>query len=452
MEVWKVKYDPNNKTDEVYAISLIGDDENPANMLEVVTLSDGETVEVKFAADNVAERMVYAIVLRADQMIPRKKKNADGSVRQIFMTFDAEAIRGYSQEFLSNGYQLNSSWNHDYNNWLKGLSVTEQWIVRDPNNDTANAVGLKVEKDDWVVGIKLSQELWDEYVKPDENGKSRLKGVSIDAFLSFNKVSMKNETVNDNTQLKKIKTKQMGVIKNFIKLFSNVKFASISVDGVDLIADSFDIDSIVSVMDENEELVPVGAKVFEYEGYEIETDADGKIIRKDLITDPAEETGTDSSTEASNADAAPVVAKKEKQTLSGEVGAFIELPVGEWTIGETVYTVEEVTIPAEESYDGQEYKMNAIVGMTPVGGKSTDAAPADSAPADSTTSQDTAMKVEMAAIKEQLEKLTKLSSEVLKENENLKSLPTAVKMKANNTAVSQEPLTSRERLAMAFKK
>ena len=84
--------------------------------------------------------------------------------------------------------------------------------------------------------------------------------------------------------------------------------------------------------------------------------------------------------------------------------------------------------------------------MEPVGGESQE----DAAPAES--QEEVAMKVEMAAIKEQLEKLTKLNSEVLKENENLKSLPTSVKMKANNEIVSNKPLTSRERLAMALKK
>jgi len=435
MDLYDVKYDENVNSGEIYAISLVGDDEEPANTFDIVTMSDNQKdlIEVKFAADDKELRMVYAIVLRAEQKVTRKKDN-----QLIAMKFSKDAIRGFSQEFLAKGYQLNSSWNHDYNQWLKGLSVTESWLVADSNNDKGNAIGLKVETDDWCVGIKLSQELWDEYVVT-----KRIKGVSIDAFISMNKVSMskiietENKEISDNSlKLKKINKDKMSkknFMRSFIKLFENVKFASITVDGVDLTADAFELDEVVTMEDENGDMIPVGVKVFQDGGFEYETDADGKIVRKDEVKQDEETPAPDSNLEQTTA-------KKEKQTLSGELGAYIELPVGVNTLADgTVVTVEEVT----EGEGDTAFTYNSIVSYVP----------AETSAPETTPSNDAVqMSLLLAKLQEDLEKLTKNQNEVLIENEKLKSLPTDVKMKSISgyNKVETKTLTSREKMVMAL--
>jgi len=435
MDLYDVKYDENVNSGEIYAISLVGDDEEPANTFDIVTMSDNQKdlIEVKFAADDKELRMVYAIVLRAEQKVTRKKDN-----QLIAMKFSKDAIRGFSQEFLAKGYQLNSSWNHDYNQWLKGLSVTESWLVADGNNDKGNAIGLKVETDDWCVGIKLSQELWDEYVVT-----KRIKGVSIDAFISMNKVSMskiietENKEISDNSlKLKKINKDKMSkknFMRSFIKLFENVKFASITVDGVDLTADAFELDEVVTMEDENGDMIPVGVKVFQDGGFEYETDADGKIVRKDEVKQDEETPAPDSNLEQTTA-------KKEKQTLSGELGAYIELPVGVNTLADgTVVTVEEVT----EGEGDTAFTYNSIVSYVP----------AETSAPETTPSNDAVqMSLLLAKLQEDLEKLTKNQNEVLIENEKLKSLPTDVKMKSISgyNKVETKTLTSREKMVMAL--
>jgi len=379
MKVYEVVPD----TGEIYAISLIGDDDTPANGFTIdnggfVALSESETYEVKMSASNDKLQIVYGIVLRAEQEILRK---INGEL--AYMKFSSEAIREHSQRFLENGFQLNSTWNHEQDQKLKGISVVEQWIVRD---DEGSSHGLKVQKGDWVVGMKLSDDVWNEYI---ESG--RVKGFSIDSFIDLRKVSLKeevktyndvktnNDVIENNIETSKeidlsdqiIKNKKSKMsIKSFINLFSQqpkqkvvINLASIEVDGVEFISDEDFVEkSLVYTIGENDEKVPVKEKTFEVDGFTIVTDADGIISSR---TEIDSEDAADASTE-NEADTTNVEMKKQKQVLSGEIGAYVELPVGEWTIGDTIYTVEAVTIPAEESYDGEEYTMNSIVKMVPV--------------------------------------------------------------------------------------
>lgn len=382
MKVYEVVPD----TGEIYAISLIGDDDTPANGFTIdnggfVALSESETYEVKMSASNDKLQIVYGIVLRPEQEILRK---INGEL--AYMKFSSEVIREHSQRFLENGFQLNSTWNHEQDQKLKGISVVEQWIVRD---DEGSSHGLKVQKGDWVVGMKLSDDVWNEYI---ESG--RVKGFSIDSFIDLRKVSLKEEvkTYNDvktnndviedketskleeidlKNQIIKNKKSKMS-IKSFINLFSSqpkqkvvINLASIEVDGVEFISDEdFAEGSLVYTIGENDEKLPVSEKTFEVDDFTVTTDVDGMIISK-VSVDGETETEGDSN-DGEEETTIEIETKKQKQTLSEGIGSYIELPVGEWTIGDTIYTVEAVTIPAEESYDGEEYTMNSIVKMVPV--------------------------------------------------------------------------------------
>lgn len=361
---------------ETDVISLIGDDENPANGLTMenggfVALSklkdsDKPTL-IKFKNDRPELKMVYGVVLRADQLIDRV---IDGEFCQI--KFSAETIRQAALDWTIAKSTEKSNWNHEggSNNEIEFLGH-EVWIVEDGENDKANAIGMKVEKGDWVVGQKLSDSDWEEYIK-----SGRVKGYSMESFLKFsslkfNKVNIdtnEKNVIGDDSLNKNKKTKMS--VRTLLNLFSSkqvstkrvINLASIEVDGVEFISDDdFAVETLVYTIGEDETKVPVAEKTFEVDGFTIVTDADGMITSREAVDS---EDSADDSTE--NADDSTITMKKQKQTLSDGIGAFIELPVGEWTIGDTIYTVEEVVIPAEESWDGEEYKCNNIVKMLPV--------------------------------------------------------------------------------------
>jgi len=349
---------------EIYAVSLIGDEETPANDFTIenggfVALSDKQKYEVKFANSDDKLKTVYGIVLRADQLITRK---IDGEICQI--KFTAESIREHANNYMIKQNTNMSSWNHD-DEWLSGVNTVECWVVESDDCDKAYAIGLKAKKYDWILGMKLSDEKHKEYV---ESG--RIKGFSIDSFLDLKKVNMKKidtqventnkENVIMNDSLNKNNKKKMSV-KSLLNLFSSkqvstkrvINLASIEVDGVEFLSDDdFAEKTLVYTIGEDDVKVPVAEKTFEVDGFTIETDADGMILSR---TEISTEDSTDTNTEE-------VVMKKEKQTLSGELGAYIELPVGVNTLADgTVVTVEEFT----EGEGDMAWTYNSIVSFVP---------------------------------------------------------------------------------------
>lgn len=364
---------------DIDAISLIGDHEEPANgfmiknkgFVALKKVGNNETY-IKFSKDNKELKTVYGIVLRADQVIDRISE--DGEL--YGMKFSADGIRQAALNWSKSKKTTNSNWNHEE---MKAAEIETQghfsWIVVDPNNDTASAIGLEVEVGDWVVGQKLSDSDWDEYIK-----SGRVKGYSIEAFLKYSDIKLKrvDQVLDDNSYTKNKKEKMS--LKSFINLFSTQKvskkisLASIEVDGETFLSDDdFAEGTLVYTLSEEGDVKnPVVEKTFEVDGFTVTTDVDGLISSKVEITQEEEVKEDLAELEEEEVKDEEVSMKKVKQSLAGEVGAFIELPVGEWTIGDNIYTVEEVTIPAEESWDGVEYTVRSIVKLVPVGGNETE--------------------------------------------------------------------------------
>ena len=351
MKIYEVQYG----SVDVDAISLIGDNEDPANGFTTenggfVALSKTgqQPTMVKFKNDNPELKTVYGIVLRADQLIDRI---IDGEFCQ--MKFSAETIRQAALDWSRSTKTTLSNWNHEdgETNEIEFLGH-EVWIVEDGANDKANAIGMSVEKGDWIVGQKLSDEDWDVYQK-----SGRIKGYSIESFLRFSNLKFKevNNVLTDDSN-KKIKKNSM---TNLLNLFSSkqkpvsrkivINLASVNVDGTEYLSDDdFAEKTLVYTIDENDTKVPVADATFEVDGYTIVTDADGMVSTRTEIVD-------DTNTTEENL-------TKVKQTLSGELGAYIELPVGVWTIDGNVYTVVEVT----EGEGDMAWTYNSIETIVPV--------------------------------------------------------------------------------------
>ena len=316
MEVFKVKYEEETDGD-LYGISIVDD---PANGFDFIAMS--KKMEIKLATDQ-KKKILYGIVLRPEQKIYREFE--DGTPFQLM--FDAPTIERFSQDFMMKGYQKNTTFNHEDNNWLQGTTVVENWIVMDKGNDKGSAVGLPVENGDWCIGMKLSDQLWSEYI---ETGKA--KGFSIDSFVQFEKINMKKITCEDClTQEIELNSREnnkeenMSMLKKLIKLFSEGEVTLASLDTAEmgtLTADLFEVGNIVYDAD----LQPVLSATFTADNKVYQTDETGTIIE---VSDVAEENAPEEAPveEVSMEDVAPEVALDVEETTTAivdEVGKQVE--------------------------------------------------------------------------------------------------------------------------------
>lgn len=389
---YRVKAPSEDPINHIYAISVVTDEETPANdqTIEnggVVFLSkNGSKVEkenhiIKFSKGNdESKKMIYGIVLKANQRIERI---FDDKLVEIY--FDENAIEDYKNQFFRDKKNDQSTINHT-DEWLKDCCFTECWIVRDNDIDTSKALGIKnAEKGDLVMGMHCSDKFYNDFVLT-----GRLRGFSIDSFLSFEKVEMKKEIKGSVLSQKdhKIKNKNNIMLK-LTKLFGrnrSVRLSTAEVDGKSLVSEDFEIGSIVYYVDEEGVEQILADFVFELDGYKHETDAEGIIISKEEIVEETEE------------------AIELAKTLLTGVGAWLELPVGVHTIGDSVYTVEEKV----EGEGDDTYTYNEIVSIIPVGEETT------------------------------------LNEEEEEEKEKIKELETELaKLKARNTVLSKKIIESK---------
>jgi hypothetical protein len=372
MDIFDINYNKEEDGD-LYAISIV---ESPANGFQFIAMNN--KVEVKLASD-AKKQILYGIVLRPEQLIYREFE--DGT--PFNLKFSKETIEKLSQDFMKKGYQLNSTFDH-VGGYLDGTTVVEQWIVSDGNNDKGNAIGLPVVEGDWVIGMKLSDKLWAEYI---ETG--RAKGFSIDSFLDLRKVSMSLQINNKKTN----KKEKMSLLKKLIKMFSEeAKLASIDIEGVGtLSADAFEVGNIV-YQDVEGMMEPLANATFEYDEYKYVTDAEGVITEK-----------------------------TEMETEEEEIEVVVETPTEEEVI------LEE--LPAE------------LVGDIMVGTESIEEEvlkPVEEIDVE-------ALRATIADLQSQLEILSKEKEAIISENiemkEKLSNIPNSTKLKSNEVKMNKKVTT-----------
>lgn len=371
MEVFKVKYEEQTDGD-IYGISIVDD---PANSFDFIAMS--KKMEIKLATDQ-KKKILYGIVLRPEQKIYREFE--DGTPFQLM--FDAPTIERFSQDFMMKGYQKNTTFNHEDNNWLEGTTVVENWIVMDKGNDKGSAIGLPVENGDWCIGMKLSDQLWSKYI---ETGKA--KGFSIDSFVQFEKINMKKNCGDCLTQDIELNSREnnkeenMSMLKKLIKFLSEGEVSLTSLDTAELgtlTADAFEVGNIVY----NVDLQPVIDTEFTAEGKVYQTDATGAIVE---VSDAAEEATPEES---------PIEAEVLAEDVAPEVSSNVE---------ETTTAIVEEVAKQVEDVDVE------------------------------------ALKALVAQLQADLEKLTVQQEAVLMENVELKSMAASTKLKAE--VKGQSPIT-----------
>jgi hypothetical protein len=181
IETYNVVFDAE-KDLGVYGVSVV---ESPAMESQFITLNKQQ---FKLAEVDQKKHILAGVVLIPDKDVYR---NQDG--REFNIRFSAETIEEVANSFIKNGYQGNSTIEHQ--DKIEGVSIVQSWVVKDPENDTANAYGLPkedIKKGSWIALYKCdNKEIYDKALKGE------ITGFSIDGLFSLEKVNLKQSTMKD---------------------------------------------------------------------------------------------------------------------------------------------------------------------------------------------------------------------------------------------------------------
>jgi len=179
MDTYVIKFNPN-KNKGVYAISLV---EDPA--IEEYFVQMSKDYEVKLAEIDKEKRLFMTPVLIPDQKILR----IDDKGNAFNIVFPKETIQLAQQAFQKNGFQNESTLEHDINLKLEGVTFVESWIKEDEVHDKSVMKGFNQPIGTWFTIFRVDD---DEVMAKIEAGE--IKGVSIDgAFELEENVNLKTD-------------------------------------------------------------------------------------------------------------------------------------------------------------------------------------------------------------------------------------------------------------------
>jgi hypothetical protein len=177
METYKVIFKAG-ETQGVYGISLV---ESPAMESQFIALATQEPLHLK--AIDSEKRILLGAVLIPDKPIYR---NQGG--KEFNIIFPAETIRLTSENYHRQGYQNNSTLEHDEQMKLSDVTFVESWIKEDMINDKSAMHGFNEPIGTWFASMKVdSDEVWNDFVKT-----GKVKGFSIDGLFDLEKINLKS--------------------------------------------------------------------------------------------------------------------------------------------------------------------------------------------------------------------------------------------------------------------
>ena len=275
LDLYKVVYKPE-ESDGVYAISLV---EDPAMEKFFIALSK-EQEEIKLAIAG-EKRLVTGPVLIPNKKILRFDKQSNSEYNLVF---GENEIRLFSQDFMKNDYQHNSTIGHNENAAIQNLTFVESWIIEDGKNDKANALGFK----DLPVGTWMASA----YVEDNDTWElikaQKVRGFSIDSILNMKKVEMSITKKNKN---------QMNLLKELSrivgKLTAEANLGSVETPEGTLFAETYAIGELLTLdINDGNGPMPYANAELVVEGMNVMTDAAGMIISAEPVVAeelPAEE-------------------------------------------------------------------------------------------------------------------------------------------------------------------
>jgi hypothetical protein len=256
METYVVKFNPN-KNKGVYAISLVND---PA--IEEYFVQMSKEYDIKLAEIDKEKRLFMTPVLIPDQKILRVDDNGN----PFNIVFEAETIRLAQQNFQKQGFQNESTLEHDINLKLDGVSFVESWIKEDEVHDKSVMKGFNQPIGTWFTIFRVD----DDYVMAKiEAGE--IKGVSIDGAFELDENSQLKTDMNLETILTAIKEGFATLKQTDVKLGKQM-----TIDDQTMFyeGDALAVDTMVFANEEMTEAFADGT--YEIEGFTVVI-AEGKI-------------------------------------------------------------------------------------------------------------------------------------------------------------------------------
>jgi hypothetical protein len=181
----------------VEAIALV---EFPAIEVDFMLFSKN-TSNICFAKLDNEKHIVTGPAMIPDKMIYRYDKKTN----EEFYGFCTKAtIEQISQKYLIESKQSNVNLEHTLP--LSDISLVESWIVIDPDNDKATALGYKVPKGTWMISMKINNEaVWNDMVKSELVKGFSIEGYFVEKFAADNELQFNKETeLTDDQQLQMI--------------------------------------------------------------------------------------------------------------------------------------------------------------------------------------------------------------------------------------------------------
>lgn len=188
-----------NEKDEVTGVEYISLVDCPAIEVNWVAMS---TKTLKLYAASEDKRMLYGPAMIPDLPIYR----VDENIGEHYVSFDADEIEKIFRKFNKEQRTLGINYMHQDNSQVKSAVITEQWTIRDKENDYSNTLGFNLPVGTKMVGVYIEDtEFWNKEIK-----SGNVRGFSIEGFLNL---QMAKITINKNTNTNMTKVKMNAEIK-----------------------------------------------------------------------------------------------------------------------------------------------------------------------------------------------------------------------------------------------
>lgn len=213
----------------IFAISFV---DLPANEKHFVALKRATRVKLNL---NRQKQILTGVVLVPDQLIYRNDEN----LGEYYIKFTADDIEKISHKMMKSGLALSTT-THQHEAPLKGNYLTELWIVTDPKNDKAAALGLgELPKGTLVASYKIEDaKYWAEEVVT-----GKVRGFSLEGIFNFNNISkMSKPKTTAKTALGKTKPTALGTFFKSMAAFLEGETAAATDDLAD-VADADEVDA-----------------------------------------------------------------------------------------------------------------------------------------------------------------------------------------------------------------
>ena len=183
MKQYIATYNKDNKV-------VLSQVERPAMEGQNVYLSKEDVPKMQVAlAEDGDKQIIYCVALSPHVDVYRSEIfGEEGSVK-----WPADVIELTANDFITQGQTMGGTLNHSEQ--TDDIRVIQSWVVSDPNNDKAVALGMEgIKGGEWIIGQEVtSVELWEECKAGNYNG------ISIEAM--FGMIQLNKEVKKDSFEL-----------------------------------------------------------------------------------------------------------------------------------------------------------------------------------------------------------------------------------------------------------